>query len=56
MDKLNNLWSTNKGQWFKEAFEGLDLGLSDFDDKLTLAVSQGKITNLFSGSDIGPKF
>lgn len=56
MTKLNNLWNINKGQWFKEGFEGISLALEDFNDKLTLAPSQGSIFNLFKGNTIPPKF
>jgi hypothetical protein len=54
--KLNNLWSTNKGEWFKEAFDGLGLWWDDFNDKLVFAVGSGSNTNLFSTSSVGPKF
>lgn len=56
MAKLNNLWDINKGQWFKEGFEGISMALEDFNDKLTLAPSQGNLINLFSGNTIPPKF
>ncbi len=56
LDKLNNLWSTNKGQWLKEAAEGLDLWLDDFGDKLVFAAGQGSNFNLFTTSNVGPKF
>lgn len=56
MAKLNNLWDINKGQWIKEGIEGIGFALEDFNDKLTLAPSQGSIFNLFSGNSIPPKF
>lgn len=54
--KLNNLWSTNKGEWFKEAFDGLGLWYSDTTDKFTFAANQGSLLNLFSGNGVPPKF
>lgn len=54
--KLNNLWSTNKGEWFKEAFDGLGLWWDDFNDKLVFAASQGDALNLFTGNSKPPQF
>ncbi len=54
--KLNDIWMTDKGRWFKESIEGLHLWWDDFGDKLRLAPNQGNITNLFSGNNIAPRF
>ncbi len=55
LHKLDNVWSLDKGQWFKEGWDGLRLLKEDYGDKLTFAASRGNIGNLFNNT-IAPKF
>ena len=56
-EKLNNLWTVDKGKWFKEGIKGTGLWLGHIYDNIIPTIEpQGKFLNLFSGSTIPPKF
>jgi murein DD-endopeptidase MepM/ murein hydrolase activator NlpD len=60
LEKLNNIWNTSFGQWWKDkgedGVEGLGTYIQDAYDKIYLAGGSGKITNIFSGSTMPQRF